>query len=154
MDREGTFLWKSSGGLGQHAVQQSCKGKTVSENKGEGPGGAPEEAKGRSRGRRARPGEGSSCYSWQSPSTRRSVRFREDVRRAETGPGWSGANPGDRAIPEPARGGPGLGTRAPHSWLLPAGYHRARIPRPAASPGPFPPFVKDYSRSFRKRHLR
>lgn len=48
--REGTLLRKPSSGLGQHGVQQPCRGKIVSEKKGEGPEGALEEAKGRSRG--------------------------------------------------------------------------------------------------------
>lgn len=89
-----------------------------------------------------------------SKNARHSVRFLENARSVETRPGWSEASPEDRAIPELARGRPGPGTRTPHSRPLPAGSHRARIPSPAAFPGPFPPFVKDDSQSFRKRHLR
>lgn len=99
-------------------------------------------------------GEGSSSNCLQRPSRRHSVRFLHNARSIETRPGKSGAGPGDRAILELRRGGPGPETRAPQRTASPRGVPPRQFPRPAASPGPFPPFVKGDDRSFRKRHLR
>lgn len=153
MEREGTFLWKSSSGFGPTWGSAIMQGKDSVRKEGGRTRRSSGRGKRKEQGQRGASRRGIQLLKLAEPF-HKALRFQENVRHVETGPGWSGANPGDRAISELARGGPAPGTRAPHSWLLPAGSHRARIPRPAAFPGPFPPFVKDNSRSFRKRHLR